>query len=142
MGWREFSPGFEYKRCSNTVVEISNASPSAGGEPKRLCWRFGRVVNEKELKFGYIMELSHKDSDHNVMNLEWQYGGHQCKGVYQVATGAISLNFFLKTSTVSFTYRIVDHDTMALCIVEVDNEHLPTVQIGHMCRRQGGNYGR
>ena len=37
-------------------------------------------------------------------------------------------------SSVTITYRIIDPDTMAVCIIEVDTKHTPTIQYGHMVR--------
>jgi hypothetical protein len=66
--------------------------------------------------------------------VEWQYNGHACSGVYQPATAAAVFNFHLKSSTVVITYRLLSAHTMAVCIVELDEQHTPTVQLGNMLR--------
>merc|ERR1719410_288887 len=146
LEWREFSPNFEHKRTSNTIVEITKsggAQPSAHAPAmiSRLCWRFGRTLQPEKLRFGYIMELTpDTDPDAGVVHLQWQFGGQQCKGQYHATTSTLTLNFHLKNSTVTFTYRIVSHDVMVVCIIDVDNEHVPTIQYGMMCRVNPGKY--
>jgi hypothetical protein len=60
--------------------------------------------------------------------------------VYQKATGVLVLNFFLKGSMVVITYRKVDENTMAVCIVECEEAHPPTIQTGSMCRLDANLY--
>ena len=66
--------------------------------------------------------------------LEWEFGGHRCNGQFQPATSVMTLNFYLKSSSLTYTFRVMDAHTMAVCIVEVDGKHTPTVQYGNMCR--------
>ena len=63
------------------------------------------------------------------------FAGHVCHGVFKPASAVISLNFDLPDDkTITYTYRIMDPHTIAVCVVEVDSEHTPTIQYGHMCR--------
>jgi len=71
--------------------------------------------------------------------LEWQYSGTICKGTY-FPNGVAILNFILRNSVVSVTYRIIDGDTMAVCIVEVDDKNQPTIQYGNMYRMDPSLY--
>ena len=42
----------------------------------------------------------------------------------------------------TITYRVMDPDTMAVCIVEVDEKHTPTIQYGNMCRLDPASVGK
>ena len=66
--------------------------------------------------------------------MEWEYAGCQCTGTYRAATRVAVLQLNLPGSSVTITYRVVDDKTMAVCIVEVDTTHTPTIQYGHMTR--------
>jgi len=86
------------------------------------------------------MKFFQKKESSNEITIQWQYNGQSCSGVYQSQTGTAVFNFHLKSSTVVITYRILDQDTMAVCIVEVDEQHTPTVQLGNMCRIKANLY--
>lgn len=47
----------------------------------------------------------------------------------------------MSNSTVSVTFRVMDADTLAVCIVEVDAKHTPTIQYGNMMRLHEPSYG-
>lgn len=51
------------------------------------------------------------DPESSQTKMEWQYGGESCSGIFNSATSTAVLNFFLRTSTVSITYRILDPDS-------------------------------
>lgn len=44
------------------------------------------------------------------------------------------LPFYLKTTSVVITMRVVDHNNIAVVIVEVDESSSPTIQYGNMMR--------
>ena len=73
-------------------------------------------------------------NEKDITSIEWQYGGEPCSGMFNPMTSTAVLNFFLKSSTVTITYRVMDMNTLAVVIVEVDEGHSPTIQYGNMCR--------
>eukprot|EP00160_Parvularia_atlantis_P000208 Unigene10168_Nuclearia_a/m.31065 Unigene10168_Nuclearia_a/g.31065 ORF Unigene10168_Nuclearia_a/g.31065 Unigene10168_Nuclearia_a/m.31065 type:complete len:133 (-) Unigene10168_Nuclearia_a:79-477(-) len=99
---------------------------------RHLKWSFGRTLQRNELRGGYIMKCTHVPKTGEVQ-LDWQYSGVPCSGRFFPATSAIVLNFFLRASTVVATYRILDADTMAVCVVEVDEKE-PSISLGNMFR--------
>jgi hypothetical protein len=66
--------------------------------------------------------------------MQWEYAGSQCNGTYQASTKTAVLHLNMPASSVTITYRVLDANTMAVCIVEVDTAHTPTIQYGHMNR--------
>lgn len=83
--------------------------------------------------------------------MEWSFEGVKCHGVFTNVSNVATLNFCLPTAMVTITYRVLDRDStrwifyplfslmhlfiaMAVCIVDVDNDHTPTIQFGHMYR--------
>ena len=66
--------------------------------------------------------------------MQWEYAGSPCSGTYQASTKVATLQLTMPKSSVTITYRIIDPDTMAVCIIEVDTKHTPTIQYGHMVR--------
>jgi hypothetical protein len=130
--WRIFGSNFPHLRTSNTVVKVE-AYSSAAQEPnvRLLKWSFGKSLDADELRFGYVIRFAHEPTSEQT-RLDWQYGGESCQGVYNSVTRTAVLNFFLRTSTVTITYRVLDADSMACTIVEVDESSAPTIQYGHM----------
>jgi hypothetical protein len=47
----------------------------------------------------------------------------------------------MTNSTVTVTFRVMDADTLAVCIVEVDAKHTPSIQYGNMMRLHEPSYG-
>jgi len=88
--------------------------------------------------------------------MEWQYSGVLCTGRFMASMGTAILNFIVKTAFVTVTYRLIDADgeacipllslliyqwllpsfssVMGVCIVEVDDQKVPTIQYGTMYR--------
>lgn len=84
--------------------------------------------------------------------MEWNFDGVLCHGVFKPVASIAIFNFSLPESMVTITYRILDANStyydmiymalnnlfsflfvaMAVCIVDVDNEHTPTIQYGNM----------
>merc|ERR1712130_799712 len=77
---------------------------------------------------------SSKVKNSNLLDLQWQYSGEQCRGYYHMKTSTLTLNFILKNACVTFIYRIIDENTMSITCIEVDDDHTPTIQFGIMCR--------
>ena len=66
--------------------------------------------------------------------------GMPCHGQYHSSTGLAVLQFNLRSSSVVITYRIHDTDTMAVCVVEVDEAQRSTIQYGNMYRLDSSMY--
>ena len=79
-----------------------------------------RLVRQADGRGGYTMQ--------------WEYAGSQCTGTYQASIKTAVLHLSMPASSVTITYRVLDANTMAVCIVEVDTAHTPTIQYGHMNR--------
>ncbi|CAH0476840.1 unnamed protein product [Peronospora belbahrii] len=74
--------------------------------------------------------------------MEWSFEGVTCHGVFKPEASVAILNFCLQESMVTITYRVLDVNTMAVCIVDVDSEHTPTIQYGNMYRINPAKYER
>lgn len=59
--------------------------------------------------------------------------GHVCHGWFLPRIAVATLNFRLPERSYTITYRVVDEDTMAVSIVEVESQKA-VIQYGHMCR--------
>ena len=137
LEWRHFGGSFEHLKTSNTVVSIEDyhdderrPTDRGGGQSSRyMRWSFGKTTGT--LKPYYVMKFI---PDSQGTFLEWEFGGHRCNGQFQPATSVMMLNFYLKSSSLTYTFRVMDAHTMAICIVEVDGKHTPTIQYGNMCR--------
>eukprot|EP00466_Bigelowiella_natans_P017963 jgi/Bigna1/88324/estExt_fgenesh1_pg.C_300156 len=148
LEWRQFGGNFKRLRGTNAIVVIEEYISSVKEDGTRyLKWSFGRGLKPVDLRFGYVMKfnagLENSDDENKKADstaIEWQYCGHLCSGVFQQNTKVYVLNFHLKTSTVVITYRILDKNKMAVCIVEVDGRHTPTVQMGNMYRLDPNMY--
>jgi hypothetical protein len=132
--WRMFGADFPLMKTGNSIVSVE-AYHSSVLEPgvKLIKFSFGKNLDAQEMRFGYVIKCSTDSGSPDSAELEWQYGGERCAGIYNGATRTAVLNFFLRNSTVTITYRILDADSMAVSIVEVDDENTPTIQYGHMC---------
>lgn len=66
--------------------------------------------------------------------MEWEHSGVRCHGNFDPTTSVTTLNFNLKDSTVTATYRLMDENTMAVALIEVGQNLVPTIQYGNMYR--------
>ena len=131
LEWRHFGGSFQHLRTSNTIVAIEEYKGIAAPDPgvQYLKWSFGKSLAKNCLRFGYVMKFI---PDAQGMFMEWKYADNRCHGMFQPSSSVAILNFFLQSSTVTITYRVMGPDTMAVCIVEVDGRHTPTIQYGNM----------
>ncbi|EGG21857.1 hypothetical protein DFA_01743 [Cavenderia fasciculata] len=132
LEWKEFGGLFPHIRTSNTVVMIEestnfNSDPSS----RFLKWSFGKSLSKNEMRFGYLMKMVSAPKNIETY-LEWTYIGTLCHGKYLPATNCAVLNFFQPLSTVLVTYRVVDENTMSVCVVEVDEKQTPSIQFGNI----------
>jgi hypothetical protein len=141
MEWRQFGSAFQHLRVSNTVVFIETlqkSSSSSSSSPMDaselyLRWSFGHGLNRSELSYGYEMKVVQPAKSRDAY-VEVTYSGTLCHGRWCQQTNTCVINFFLPNSTVTATYRIVDDSTIAICIAEVDEKQMPTIQYGIMKR--------
>jgi hypothetical protein len=96
-----------------------------------------------------------------LTTMGWVFEGVTCHGVFKPEASVAIFNFTLQESMVTITYRAVDANScvaappirckaitladscggcrrvscpaMAVCIVDVDSDHTPTIQYGNMC---------
>lgn len=132
LEWREFGGSFEQLRTSNNVIVIEEEKNVLSQPDSRfLNWKFGKTLEIQDLKIGLCMELI-KDEDGT--NMEWNYSDCLCHGWYQNSISLATLHFKLKNGSITASYRVVDADTMNVCIIECDNSNIPTIQYGYMSR--------
>jgi len=134
LEWREFGHSFSHLRTSNVAVLIEpHQKMDSELGVRYLKWSFGRTLSRNDMRTGYIMKCTSNPKTSEI-NLEWQYSGALCSGKFSLAVNVAVLNFSVKNSFVTVTYRVVDADTIAVCIVEVDDKEIPTIQYGNMYR--------
>eukprot|EP01084_Bolivina_argentea_P055038 100928_1 len=151
LEWRHYGVGFEFLRMTNSIVKIEKyRASSKDSNSIHLTWSFGESLRE-QLKFGYVMKITHSfnngdkekmNKNSNILDLQWQYSGEQCRGYYHMKTSTLTLNFILKNACVTFIYRIIDENTMSITCIEVDDDHTPTIQFGQMCRLNMTKYSK
>ncbi|GAM29153.1 hypothetical protein SAMD00019534_123290, partial [Acytostelium subglobosum LB1] len=132
LEWKEFGGLFPHIRTSNTVVMIEEFPKyDTDTNARHLKWSFGKSLSKSEMRFGYSMKFLSAPKNIETY-LEWTYIGTICHGKYLPATNTAVLNFFQPLSTVLVTYRIIDENTMSVCVVEVDEKQTPSIQYGNM----------
>ncbi|CCI48769.1 unnamed protein product [Albugo candida] len=132
LDWRHFGGSFKHLRVTNNVVLIEE-DDDAAAQPstKFLRWSYGKTCKLQDLTAAYSIQFLPSDE---CTFMEWSFEGVKCHGVFTNVSNVATLNFCLPTAMVTITYRVLDRDTMAVCIVDVDNDHTPTIQFGHMYR--------
>jgi len=140
LSWKEFGEQFQHLRSTNNVVMIEPYNPiesEPGG--RHLRWSFGRSFHKSDLVVGYLMKFLTASTQE--MYLEWEFEGSLCHGKFLPRGGGVAiLNFLTPRSTVIVVYRVVDAKTMSVCITEVDEDHVPTIQVGTMLRMDPAEY--
>ena len=129
---RRFGGGFDLLRASNSVVVIEDA-PEAANQPgtRFINWKIGGTEGSAS---AWICMQCFEPDPTGCQVLQWTLDGHACHGLFKPQTAAMTLMIDLPSRTVTWTLRILDRDTMAICVIEVDGERVPTVEYGHMCR--------
>ncbi|KAG6966876.1 hypothetical protein JG687_00004608 [Phytophthora cactorum] len=132
LEWRRFGASFKHLRSTNNIVFIEE-DLDAARQPNTqfLRWSFGRTLKQQDLASAYTVQFI---PDEQGTFMEWSFEGVTCHGVFKPEANVAILNFCLQESMVTITYRVLDANTMAVCIVDVDSEHTPTIQYGNMYR--------
>ena len=113
LSWVGFGDTFSHLRTTNTLVLIEELSMSPPDpDAIYLKWSFGKNA-ESEMKYAYVMKFS-DESEQTVV--EWQYGGEACSGIFNPVTSTAVFSFFLRSSTVTVTYRVVDADSISFFV--------------------------
>ncbi|CAK5160331.1 unnamed protein product, partial [Aphanomyces euteiches] len=130
LEWRNFGSTFSHVRTTNNVVVIEEDTSAAKQPNTRfLKWSFGRGLRKNELTYAYTIQFI---PDEQGTFMEWSFEGVTCHGLFKPESSVAIFNFCLQDSMVTITYRILDANTMAVCIVDVDSDHTPTIQYGNM----------
>ncbi|OQS02568.1 hypothetical protein THRCLA_21388 [Thraustotheca clavata] len=138
LEWRNFGSTYKHLRTSNNVVLIEEDTMAAKQPGTRfLKWSFGRGIRKNELTNAYTIQFI---PDEQGMFMEWSFEGVTCHGLFKPESSVAIFNFCLQESLVTITYRILDANTMAVCIIDVDSEHTPTIQYGNMYRIDPSKY--
>ncbi|GAB9477715.1 hypothetical protein Gpo141_00014848, partial [Globisporangium polare] len=140
LEWRHFGGSFKHLRATNNVVFIEE-DRDAAHQPNTqfLKWSFGRTHKTQDLVSAYTIQFI---PDEQGTFMEWSFEGVTCHGVFKPESSVAIFNFCLQESMVTITYRILDANTMAVCIVDVDSEHTPTIQCGNMYRIDPSKYDK
>ncbi|KUF96179.1 Thymidylate kinase [Phytophthora nicotianae] len=130
LEWRRFGASFKHLRSTNNIVFIEE-DLDAARQPNTqfLRWSFGRTLKQQDLASAYTVQFI---PDEQGTFMEWSFEGVTCHGVFKPEANVAILNFCLQESMVTITYRVLDANTMAVCIVDVDSEHTPTIQYGNI----------
>jgi hypothetical protein len=133
---RHFGGAFSLEESSNTIVAIERSVKDAGarrGEAVTLRWSFGTHLStlENDLHFGFETKLVPDTVGTAIM---FQYHGRQCTGHFYPSASLTTLQFVFEDGIAMVTYRAMDANTMAVCIVEAREKATPTVQLGHLFR--------
>eukprot|EP01088_Endostelium_zonatum_P021291 TRINITY_DN8317_c0_g1_i1.p1 TRINITY_DN8317_c0_g1~~TRINITY_DN8317_c0_g1_i1.p1 ORF type:complete len:182 (+),score=22.22 TRINITY_DN8317_c0_g1_i1:58-603(+) len=155
LEWREFGNNFPHLRTSNTLVLIEefvrlNPEPNT----RQLKWSFSKSLEKSDFIFGYIMKfISLRDTKNKnkiLTNLEWDFMGETCHGKWIPEASLAILNFFLSSSSIIVTFKILDSETIAVCIQEFNhvnnqsgktvNTENSTIQCGNMYRLDQTKY--
>ncbi|CAM9222187.1 unnamed protein product [Choristocarpus tenellus] len=138
LEWREFGLDFNHLRSSSSVVEIQETKGAAAETGTRfLDWFFG--MDPQDLKVGYSMQFFPAREGEDTP-IEWIYKGRVCRGDFNPSSAMLTLNFRDKSGLVTnASYRAVDDNTMAVCLVETDARHTPVIQYGLMIRLAKGS---
>ncbi|TYZ68889.1 hypothetical protein PybrP1_012593 [[Pythium] brassicae (nom. inval.)] len=140
LEWRSFGGAFQHLRATNNVVLIEEDVDAAHQPNTRfLKWSFGRTHKRQDLVSAYTIQFI---PDEQGTFMEWSFEGVTCHGVFKPEASVAIFNFCLQESMVTITYRILDANTMAVCIVDVDSEHTPTIQYGNMYRINPSKYDK
>eukprot|EP01012_Entosiphon_sulcatum_P067803 TRINITY_DN97643_c0_g1_i1.p2 TRINITY_DN97643_c0_g1~~TRINITY_DN97643_c0_g1_i1.p2 ORF type:complete len:184 (+),score=45.31 TRINITY_DN97643_c0_g1_i1:97-648(+) len=136
----EFQGKYALLSAHNIVALVEEFSRGdAENGVRYLKWSFGKTFQRSDLRQVYDMKVVAKPGSKEVQ-LEWQFQGFPCKGVYYHHNRVAVLNFVTPTTLVTVTYRVLDASTMAVCVVEVVDGQPPTVQFGSMYRIDPENY--
>jgi|TARA_B110000208_G_C11597009_1_gene368528 hypothetical protein len=135
LEWRHFGGGYQHLRTSNTIISIEEHVQEEGDidESRLMKWCFGSSLGPEvnDMAFGYLMKFI---PDTRGTFMDWEHSGVRCHGHFDPTTGVATLNFNLKDSTVTATYRLMDENTMAVALIEVGQTLVPTIQYGNMYR--------
>lgn len=103
---------FLEKKSYNTCTKIEEHT-RVDAEPytRYLRWSYGKSLAKQDLHFSYEMKVIANPQKKEVQ-LEWQYSGTLCKGMYYPHTQVCVMQFVLRNSIVTLTYRIMDDDSM------------------------------
>eukprot|EP00300_Choanocystis_sp_HF-7_P033026 c4514_g1_i1.p6 GENE.c4514_g1_i1~~c4514_g1_i1.p6 ORF type:complete len:128 (+),score=20.15 c4514_g1_i1:296-679(+) len=126
-------------QTSNTVVEISEVGGrplSADGGPadRLLRWVFAKTKGDVATSHSYVMQVARIGSTRDS-SMDWELSGVRCSGRFVAKNLTAACNSLLPTSTISTTYRVQDANTIAVCVVEVDERAEPKLQYGLMVRQ-------
>jgi len=135
LEWVEFGRSFSHFTNTNSFIKMEECVvPGAPKNIKYGNWYFGPALDQ--LQFGYRMKFDNtkENNDYGETSLMWDYQGSRCDGRFFPNTGVVVLNFFLETSVVTSTYRILDANSMAVCTCEVIRGKAPVIQYGNLYR--------
>lgn len=137
LEWRHFGGGYQHLRTSNTIISIEehiqDETNNTIDESRLMKWSFGSSLGPElnDMCFGYLMKFI---PDRRGTFMEWEHSGVRCHGHFDPTTSVTTLNFNLKDSTVTANYRLMDENTMAVALIEVGQNLVPTIQYGNMYR--------
>mmetsp|Transcript_4158 Transcript_4158/g.6344 ORF Transcript_4158/g.6344 Transcript_4158/m.6344 type:complete len:164 (+) Transcript_4158:102-593(+) len=130
-----FGPSLPFVGGNNSVLIIEEET-EAISEPGTLFlnWKVMKSGDStaEDAKVAFCMQVF-PNSD-GSSNMQWEYHGHNCEGFFHPQASSATLMFKDDAGTMTVVNRAVDENTMAVCIVEVDNQFMPVMQFGTMAR--------
>ena len=133
LAWHGFGGDFACQRVTNSVIKIS-AVQDALAEPGTtfLRWTFGEGRGEGSFTIQFLPS--------GTQCVLVSQDGETDGGVYKAPLGLMTVRFAGDHSEATVTYRILDADTLAVCVVQADAEGNSTVQLGNMTRQAGTDH--
>ena len=125
-------------RASNSTLRIEALADDAAAAPGTawLQWHHAPDDEAAAAQPWLSMNVHEADYDRQV-RVEWSYGDRRQEGWFDEAAQTLTMTFKLPAHSVTYTYRVLDPDTLAVCVVDCDARHAPTVQTGLMRRVVG-----
>ena len=145
-----FGGGFGALAPSNSFAVIS-ADVDAAPEPNTrfLDWKFTPAASLEQAQLQTWIRLQFIPMADGRTQLEWVWKApsaapdaakgdalqcHICGGVFDPAAAVFTLNFDAPGQSVTYTFKLIDPATMAVCVVAATANEAPTIQYGHMIR--------
>jgi len=143
LEWIEFGRSFSHFSNSNSIIKMDECEVL--GAPKNIRygnWYFGPSLDQLQFTYRMKFDSNKENNDNGETSLNWDYQGCRCDGKFFPNTGVVVLNFFLDSSVVTATYRIIDAHSMAVCTCEVIRGRPPVVQYGNLYRLDSNLYSK
>eukprot|EP01065_Artemidia_motanka_P034271 TRINITY_DN41535_c0_g1_i1.p1 TRINITY_DN41535_c0_g1~~TRINITY_DN41535_c0_g1_i1.p1 ORF type:complete len:194 (+),score=45.29 TRINITY_DN41535_c0_g1_i1:66-584(+) len=141
---RDFGGAYQYRRTPGNFLVVIKEDESRGGE-KGLRWSCAASAPGSEMRPMYRMRL--RPAGPTEAECTYEYKGRPCSGRFYQGPNALMLTHVHDGSddgssrpsqepdaAMSVVYRIIDRDSMAVCVAEAEAQGPGRVQLGMMYR--------